>query len=241
MQKNNSSLVNSNQSGVHENLEAIVRKHFETEYKKPIAEHTQTAFDSIKQQVEKSLKKDTPLLFDSFCGTGISTAIIAKHNPNALVIGIDRSIDRLSKTYNDALPENAILVQAECADFWLLAHRAGWQLTKHTIFYPNPYPKSKHIKRRWHAHPAYPLLFELGGELELRTNWKIYADEFCQAFYYASDYIDRSDLTCSGIETLFNETHTNHIAPENIEFMTLFEKKYYMSGQKLYRCRWQVS
>jgi len=238
VQTNNSNEVNSNQQGIHENLEFIVRKHFETEYKKPIAKHTQIAFDKIKSTVETELKKDTPLLFDSFCGTGVSTGIIARNNPQALVLGIDRSIARLSKTYNEVLPENAMLVQAECADFWLLAKQAGWQLAKHSIYYPNPCPKAKHIKRRWHAHPAYPLLFALGGEVELRTNWKIYADEFSQAFVYALDYLQDSKLSCKGVETLSLDATTNDNNTCGKEFMTLFEKKYFLNGQKLYRCKY---
>jgi len=236
MQTNNSREVVSNQQDIHENLEVIVRKHFETEYRKPIATHTQLAFDKIKKTVENELKKGPPLLFDSFCGTGISTGIIAKMNPHALVIGIDRSVVRLSKKYNEDLPDNVLLVQAECADFWYLAERAGWQLNKHSIYYPNPYPKAKHIKRRWHAHPAFPLLFKLGGEIELRTNWKIYADEFSQAFVYASDYITNSKLSSKGVETLTFDLATKQESQEN-QFMTLFEKKYFENGQKLYRCK----
>jgi len=233
-QSNNSNVVISNQQDIHENLESIVRKHFETEYKKPIAEHTQIAFDKIKDTVENELIKHTPLLFDSCCGTGLSTGILAKHNPEALIIGIDRSITRLAKTYNQELPENVILVQAECADFWYLAVNSGWQLSYHNIFYPNPYPKAKHVKRRWHAHPAYPLLFQLGGEVELRTNWKIYADEFYQAFNFAADYMKDLKLDCDGVEML----NLNDIANNNdIEFMTLFEKKYFLSDQKLYTCK----
>ena len=63
MQVNNSNEVQSNQLGIHENLESIVRKHFETEYKKPISQHTQFAFDQIKIRVESALIKDTPLLW----------------------------------------------------------------------------------------------------------------------------------------------------------------------------------
>lgn len=257
-QISNSPKVNSNQQGIHENLELIVRKHFETEYKKPIAEHTQLTFNQIRKMVETELKNDTPLLFDSFCGTGLSTSILAKRYPQALVIGIDRSLPRLSKTYNEVLPENAMLVQAECADFWLLAKQSGWQLARHSIYYPNPYPKAKHLKRRWHAHPAYPLLFKLGGEIELRTNWKIYADEFKQAFIYATDYLKDTKLVCKGVETLCldgidyenkNTTHesknTTHESKNtacqsknSTEFMTLFEKKYALNGQLLYECKY---
>lgn len=248
MQQNNSRTISTNQQGIHENLEAIVRKHFEKTYQKPIAQHTQAAFDAIKPTIETALNKHTPLHFDSFCGTGISTANLARNNPDALVIGIDRSITRLSKTYNLQLPDNARLIQAECADFWQLAVNAGWQLSYHSIFYPNPYPKAKHIKRRWHAHPAFPLLFTLGGDVELRTNWKIYAQEFYQAYCYAAAYLPENKYHSQGVEILPLDDKVSvtgmgdtikDIAQNTIQdpFMTLFEKKYALNGQKLYRCQ----
>ena len=217
----NSRKISDAQQGIHKNLEKVVRKHCENPNKKPISQHTQAAFDKVAPEIEASLLKHTPLIFDSFCGTAMSSKIIAENNPQALVIGIDRSTVRLAKTSNNDLPRNLILVQAECADFWTLAYRAGWTLLKHTILYPNPYPKSKHLKRRWHAHPAYPVLLALGGEVELRTNWKVYADEFCAALEYAN----KPDAICSGVKI---------IDPE--QAMTLFEKKYQQSGQVLYRC-----
>ncbi|GAA0426677.1 hypothetical protein GCM10009133_39060 [Cocleimonas flava] len=224
--KNNSRAITDAQQGIHENLEKVVRKHCGNTYRKPIAEHTLDAFSKIQQQVEDALAKGTPLLMDSFCGTAVSTRIIAKQNPDALVIGIDRSEVRLSKQYDDSVPENAILVQADCADFWMLAQRAGWKTVKHTILYPNPYPKSKHLKRRWHAHPAYPSLLALGGEVELRTNWKVYADEFCQALAYSG----LEGVKSSGVEVID--------VGESFKPLTLFEKKYKEAGQDLYRCKY---
>ena len=245
---NNSRKITSNQQAVHESLESVVRKHFQSEYKKPIALHTRLAFDEVSSRVEDALEQATPLLFDSFCGTGLSTRLLAKQHPEALVIGIDRSIQRLSKNYSqdysqsyskndeDELPRNALLIQAECADFWLLANRAGWKLKKHSIYYPNPYPKAKHLKRRWHAHPAYPQLLSLGGEVELRTNWKIYADEFCESFAYAQKYAQpyllNKKASCSGVELLSLN--------EGDKFMTLFEKKYHENGQALYCCKYSL-
>lgn len=214
--------ITSNQDGIHENLENIVRKHLENKFRKPIAQHTQDAFDAIKPMVEAEVlhsKNKKGLIFDSCCGTGVSTGKLALQNPDSLVIGIDRSKVRLEKKYNKNMPENAFLVQAECSDFWRLALKAGWQLQKHTIFYPNPYPKATHLKRRWHAHPGFTALLELGGELELRTNWKTYADEFCLALNIAGK-------PCEGVDV---------IKPE--ESMTLFEKKYKQSGHELYSCK----
>jgi len=210
------------QEGIHKNLALIVKKHFSYLYKKPIAKHTQEAFDAVKEKVDMYLKSAAPLIFDSCCGTAMSTQIIAKNNPHALVLGIDRSAVRLAKESNLKTPNNVILIQAECADFWRLAVDAGWKLQKHIILYPNPYPKSKHLKRRWHAHPAFPYLLALGGELELRSNWKVYMDEFCEAVKYSGN----KNYVCKGVKMI------NISSP-----MTLFEKKYQESEQDLYSCQ----
>ncbi len=218
----NSRRIQSNQSGVHENLESVVQKHLSSSFRKPVAGHTQDSFNRIRPKVEQALEAGVGLIFDSGCGAAMSTRRLAQQKPGSLVIGIDRSAHRLNKEYNQSLPVNALLVQAECADFWRLALESGWLLEKHAIFYPNPYPKSKHLKRRWHGHPAFPALLGLGGELELRSNWKTYVDEFDLA------------LNLSGVQ---------HHSVESInpqQAMTLFEKKYQASGQTLYRCLAQL-
>lgn len=209
------------QVGIHANLEKVVLKHLQHKHQKPTAQHTQDAFNQIKPVIVDAIALGKPLIFDSCCGTAISTNIIAKENPSALVIGIDRSAVRLGKEYNHELPENARLIQAECADFWSLAKLEGWKLHKHTILYPNPYPKSKHLKRRWHGHPAFSDLLALGGKIELRTNWKVYADEFCAAANIAIN----DNAICTDVEVL-----------QKVKPLTLFEKKYQENGQALYRC-----
>lgn len=222
MPETDSRIITNAQSGIHENLSKVVKKHLSTQYRKPMSEHTQKAFDKISSRVDDSINGGIPLILDSCCGTAVSTRIIALDNPDSLVIGIDRSAARLEKEYNNELPENAILVQAECADFWFLAKESGWTLQKHTILYPNPYPKTKHLKRRWHGHPAFPLLLSLGGELELRSNWKVYAEEFCMSLNIAST----DETNCTGVESFQTDNP-----------LTLFEKKYQDSGQELYRVK----
>lgn len=218
------------QQGVHKNLEQLVVKHFAIPYQKPIAQHTQEAFDAIKHKVSASLVHGYPLIFDSCCGTAMSTGIIAEQNPQALVVGLDRSAARLSKEYNKSMPSNVLLVQAECADFWSLAVAEGWTLDKHFILYPNPYPKTKHLKRRWHGHPAFPSLFLLGGELELRSNWSVYVDEFCLAL--------KIGLKKSSVKNFSNKPIVQAVEP--VTPLTLFEKKYQENGQSLYQCKFRL-
>jgi len=208
--------VTSNQTGIHDNLEQVVRRNQENIFLKPVAEHTQRAFEAINSLIAK---QNQPIILDSGCGTALSTQHIAQKYPDSLVIGVDRSEIRLGKEYEDILPENAVTVRADLVDFWNLAVQAEWQLERHFILYPNPYPKSIHLKRRWHAHPVFPQLLKLGGELELRTNWQIYAEEFALA------------LRLSG----HAEAAMEAFAPES--YWTLFEKKYHQTGQELYCCK----
>jgi tRNA G46 methylase TrmB len=126
----------------------------------------------------------------------MSTAALARLYPHLPVIGIDRSIARLARNLTLVASEekvenaekgqdvfhgtlrgapNAILVRAELSDFWMLAlRRSDWAVQKHYVLYPNPYPKSKHLQRRWHGHPVFPALLVLGGELVVRSNWQTY-------------------------------------------------------------------
>ena len=160
---------------MHQNLQKTVEKHLSSTFKKPIADHTLKAFSELVSSIDNSRS----IILDSGCGTALSTRLLSLEYPDSWVIGIDRSFKRLSKIHEDALPDNARLVQADLIDFWRLALEAGWQLERHTLLYPNPYPKSVHLKRRFHASPVFPVLLALGGVIELRTNWKIYAEEFC--------------------------------------------------------------
>ena len=106
-----------------------------------------------------------------------------------------------------------MVVRADLNDFWRLAVDAGWQLSKHCLFYPNPWPKSKHIQQPLHGGGVISIPTKLGGEIEVRSNWPIYIDEFATA------------LNIAGIEAQSEEIpsgSTNHS----------FERKYWASGQK---------
>lgn len=164
-------------------------------------------------------------MLDSGCGTGTSTRTLAAMHPDCLVIGIDRSLSRLSRLGQSAFPfrqDNAIWVQAELASFWRLALEAGWRLHHHYLLYPNPWPKPGQLQRRWHAHPVFPRILALGGVLELRSNWRIYAEEFRQALLLARP----------GMEIRL-ESAVSEQDWEGIE--TPFGLKYARSGHRLYR------
>ncbi|MGS0495757.1 tRNA (guanine(46)-N(7))-methyltransferase TrmB [Pseudoalteromonas mariniglutinosa] len=212
----NSRSIVSNQQGLHEKLDEIVNKHLTAEFKKPIAAHTQTAFDQVNEKVQAFAG---PIILDSCCGVGESTAHLAKRHPDALVIGIDKSSHRLDKhdiEYKQTDSGQYILVQADLNDFWRLAVAANWQPTHHYLLYPNPWPKAKHIQRRWHGAAIFPFIVKLGGLLEVRSNWDIYVKEFAQALNLAG-------YSCEVAH------YESDIA------ITPFERKYWASGQQSHR------
>ncbi|MCL7928533.1 tRNA (guanine(46)-N(7))-methyltransferase TrmB [Halomonas llamarensis] len=206
--------VESNQPGAHPDVSRRVSRALAHPWQKPIAAHTQKAFETANAWLGE---RCAPLILDAGCGVGLSTRRLAATFPDHAVIGVDRSADRLGRDHG-APPENALLVRADLVDFWRLAQRAGWTPLRHYLLYPNPYPKAAHLNRRWHGHPVFPTLLALGGRLELRSNWKIYVEEFAQAVVQATG--KSPDITAH--------------YPSG-DYLTPFEAKYDHSGQALWR------
>lgn len=212
MSKNISKVISSNQSGVHEDLVQVVISHRDSRYQKPFQDHNLKAFDRFVSAIQLERR---PMILDSCCGTGMSSVNIAEDHPEHWVVGLDQSEVRLGK--RSECPENLLLLRANCEDFWRLCLENQVSFEKHFILYPNPWPKKSHLKRRWHGHPVFDVLPKLSPSVELRSNWKIYLDEFALAWHLITGKTSR-------VETF---------TPEN--YLTLFEKKYHQSEQALYR------
>lgn len=206
--------VESNQSGPHDKLRQVVLKHRDSTFAKPIAEHSRAAFARAQAWLEA--RAGAPLIFDSCCGVGQSSRRLAAAHPHAAVVAVDKSADRLRRGGAQE-PDNLLLLRADLNDFYRLAQAAGWRAHKHYVLYPNPWPKAAHLGRRWHGAPVFPAMLALGGELELRSNWRLYLEEFQLA------------LGCYGFEST--------LAPlaEVDDPLTPFEAKYARSGQALWR------
>lgn len=213
--------VTSNQKDVHDGLDDLVLKHLNSRFLKPFDKHNVEAYQSTLALFDKS-GRDKPLILDSGCGNGSSTRKLAELFPNFFIVGIDKSAARIEKGTNrfDTRQSNFCVVRADLIDFWRLALNDGLTIEKHFILYPNPWPKSQHIQRRWHGSPVFKTILELGGELELRSNWKTYTLEFQQA------------LRVAGVESTVNLINT-----DNPNDMTDFETKYRLSDHQL----WQLT
>lgn len=214
----NSRFIVSAQDGPHRDLDALVRRHMAHPFRKPIADYNREAF-AAAMAAWAAFGRDKPLILDAGCGVGWSTLNIAASHADHFVIGVDQSIDRLSRGKPVELPANAVLIRADLVDFWRLLAENGIRLARHYNLYPNPWPKIGHLARRWQGHAVFPVWRELGGEVECRSNWHIYIEEMALAL-----------SLLSGQSVLAERFATE-------QPMTPFEKKYLASGHELWRCR----
>jgi tRNA G46 methylase TrmB len=202
MPTGDSKAIITNQPGIHEKLNDVVEKHLSHPFQKPYQPHTQEAFELVNTAVKAFLAANTEgeIILDACCGVGQSTRLLAKQNPQALVIGVDKSAHRINRNvdgvakkeseensteHNDNVDhisaENYHLVRADLNDFYRLVKTANWPVSKHYILYPNPWPKAKHLQRRWHGSAVFPQMTSIGQQLILRSNWRLYLEEFQQA------------------------------------------------------------
>lgn len=246
---NRSSSVESTQIGPHKDLLKTVQKHRGNIFKRPVAMHTQLAFENV---IEWLNDWQGDVILDACCGVGESTLYLASQFPNTRVIGIDKSIARLQKhkyyankrivkkenpavnatenTRSDGPAiSNYIVVQADLNDFWRLLRellisqpkKPPWRLIKQYILYPNPYPKKSQLGKRWHASAIFPSIIECCEQIEVRSNWHIYAQEFAiAAKVYGIDM---------RVQTLTLEHEHAAITP--------FERKYAAANQLLWTAK----
>jgi tRNA G46 methylase TrmB len=238
MPTGDSKVIITNQPGIHEKLNDVVTKHLSHPFQKPYQPHTEQAFALVNTAVEAFLmvNPEGEIILDACCGVGQSTRLLAKQNPQALVIGVDKSAHRINRNVegfgdvkshstekNDSTErkdstENYHLVRADLNDFYRLVKTANWPVTKHYILYPNPWPKAKHLQRRWHGSAVFPQMTSIGQQLILRSNWRLYLEEFQQA------------------ATLVNLQGAIEALPVDVEkALTPFEAKYQASQQVCYQ------
>ncbi len=212
----NSRTIRSRQTGPHPRLREIVMRHLDDTYRRCPGESGRHAFADVADRLTADA-----FVLDAGCGTGASTFVLASRHPNRLVLGVDKSAARLAigqrEIDSGTAPGNAILLRCELVDFWQLAAAAGLRCERQYLLYPNPWPKPDQLMRRWHAHPVLPALLALGGAIELRTNWRAYAEEFAEALRLAG-----------------RETPLEKFAADDP--LTPFERKYADSGHALWRC-----
>jgi tRNA G46 methylase TrmB len=209
-----SKIITSLQDGIHENLEKSLKRYNLSNYVRP----KRSFSDDNLSKIKNWLKGDS-FIFDIGCGIGESSYNLSKLYPDTKILGIDKSISRLDRNNSFKVSNaNILLIQDDMFDLipLLYAELKEKVLSVH-IYYPNPWPKKSQLKRRIHANPIAPFLFELSNNFYLRSNWKIYLDEFSKSFEFYK-----------GVKSQVVEVE------EFSGYLTPFEKKYHLSDQAIY-------
>ena len=146
-----------------------------------------------------------------------------------------RNLPTSSQRPFQAVSSNVLLVRAELTDFWRCIMQTEWDISQHYILYPNPYPKKNRIKKRFYAHPSFPLILKIGGTITIRSNWEGYLKEFAQSVVYANDFYQGEDTLENFVEQYYKRALDG--PKERIDktvAWTNFEKKYDDVGEKTY-------
>ena len=207
--KNNSRRVFSNQLKKNTKLLYYLEKNYQNDFTPFIIESTFRIYELIKGFKDQGI----PIILDNGCGTGLSSLWLAVQNPDSVVFGIDRTANFTHKNRY----KNLIFAQVEISQLWRILWEKKIPISKAYFLYPNPWPKSKHLTRRWHAHPAFKYLTYITNSFELRTNWEIYALE-AQA---SLEFMTENRITLSKFKPNYS--------------ISLHEEKYMNSGHDLFK------
>lgn len=132
--------------------------------------------------VQHAFGQDRPVIVEIGCGFGEATMSMAAREPKTAIVAIDvhtRGIARLMQRLDAESITNVRVVHGDAVAFLTDAVRPG-SLAGVSIFFPDPWPKARHHKRRLVQGPFVDLLASRlapGAVLHLATDWEPYADQ----------------------------------------------------------------
>ena len=130
--------------------------------------------------------RSAPLICEIGCGTGTSTLAMAQAEPDLDVIAVEvyrRGLAQLLCAIDREGVPNIRMIRGDGMD--VLEHLLGpASLTGVRVFFPDPWPKSRHHKRRLLQAPTFTLIADRlrpGAVLHAATDHAGYADQIAEA------------------------------------------------------------
>jgi tRNA (guanine-N7-)-methyltransferase len=144
--------------------------------------HITVAYQAAPMQWAEVFGRDAPRVVEIGFGMGHATADIAALRPSDDFIGIEvhtPGVGSLLKMLNERAVSNVRVVQHDAVD--VMTHMiTDASLAGIHVFFPDPWPKKRHHKRRL-LQPAFVKLLatklRLGGYLHCATDWQDYAEQ----------------------------------------------------------------
>lgn len=182
--------------------------------------------------------RDAPLVIEIGCGTGTATAEMAQAEPHLNLIGIEVYRPGLAQLVQRIEREqigNVRLLRGDAVDV-LENMIAEQSLTGVRVFFPDPWPKARHHKRRLLQPATLALLanrLRPGGVLHVATDHAGYAEHIAEVGAAEPQLIGLNETT-GGISADHRET-----APIGFERpITKFESKAHRAGSAITEFIW---
>jgi tRNA (guanine-N7-)-methyltransferase len=132
--------------------------------------------------LETLFGRDAPVVLEIGFGNGASLAEMAQNQPEQNFIGIEVHRPGVGQLLNSIQTMELSNVRVACTDaVELLKHRIpDKSLDRVQIYFPDPWHKKRHHKRRI-IQPAFVMMLtdklKHGGHLHLATDWQDYAEQ----------------------------------------------------------------
>jgi tRNA (guanine-N7-)-methyltransferase len=129
--------------------------------------------------------RDAPLVLEIGCGTGTSTLAMAQDEPEVDVIAVEvyrRGLAQLLSAIDRESVTNIRLIRGDAVDV-LESLIAPGSLSGVRVFFPDPWPKARHHKRRLLQPATVALIADrlrLGGVLHAATDHPGYAEQIAK-------------------------------------------------------------
>lgn len=143
------------------------------------------AGNPITVDLEAWFGRTAPIVLEIGCGTGTSTLAMARAEPDIDVVAVEvyrRGLAQLLSAIDRAEVSNIRLIRGDGVD--VLEHMFGpGSLTGVRVFFPDPWPKARHHKRRLLQPATVALIADRlrpGGILHAATDHAGYAEQIAE-------------------------------------------------------------
>lgn len=167
---------------------------------------------------EKLFGNKNPVVIEIGFGMGAATAIIASQNPDVNYIGIEVHKPGVGKLLGEIAAQNLTNIRIiEHDALEVLSHMiANNSVAAFHVFFPDPWPKKRHHKRRLVQRPRTELFaskLALGGYFYMATDWEAYAEsalaELCATQNLSNKYDGFASAQAWRPRTKFEERGIN--------------------------------
>ena len=152
--------------------------------------------------VEESLNLSSPIILEIGYGTGVTLHNQAQANPNTNFIGIEVYLPGVGNLIGLLKKSQLKNVRLYCEDAVEVIHCVvrDESLYRVQLFFPDPWPKKKHLKRRLVNENFIDLIskkLKKNGEFVLATDSQSYFNYTMDLFSSRSDFVHEIKTFCT--------------------------------------------